>query len=91
MANERKDPAEQFKRHEYELWREREKKDLEVERNRGERPLEGFSGEDAGTTWTDEQDDSAAAEVHAHDRDDSLRESEEQIPPADPAERPERQ
>jgi len=75
------DPTHEFKEHERARWREREQKDLEVEENRGPRPLEGFSGDDAGTTWTDDQDDNAARTVHAHDLADSLGESEEQVPP----------
>jgi hypothetical protein len=34
------------------------KKDQQVDENREPRPLEGFAGEDAGTTWTDQQLDS---------------------------------
>jgi hypothetical protein len=63
---------------ELELRRENEKKDLEVERTIGERPLEGLSG--AHTSWTDEQDDSQR-EVHADDEARSRRASERQIPP----------
>ena len=74
-------PTEVLKEHERERWREREEKDLEVESNHGPRPLEGFSAEDAGTTWTAEQDDEAAAEEHGHDLEKSIEASEEQIPP----------
>lgn len=56
--------------------REEESKDLEVESQRGPRPLEGFAG--GHTTWTSKQDDEAAAEVHAHDAEDSLADSEAQ-------------
>ncbi|HLL53499.1 MAG TPA: hypothetical protein VK447_08140 [Myxococcaceae bacterium] len=74
------DPTHEFKELERKRWRERELKDLEVEQNRGPRPLEGFSGEDAGTTWTDEQNDSER-ELHAEDNEKALKASEEQIPP----------
>lgn len=60
-------------------WKEREAKDLEVERNRGPRPLEGFAG--GHTTWTGEQDDAAAAEVHAGDAQRAEELSEEQARP----------
>lgn len=59
-------------------WKERERADLEVERIHAERPLEGLSGETAGTTWTEQQDDVLAREVHAHDEERSTRASEEQ-------------
>jgi hypothetical protein len=62
---------------ELELRRENEKKDLEVERTIGERPLEGLSG--AHTSWTDQQDDKQRA-VHEDDEARSRRASEEQIP-----------
>lgn len=75
------DPAPELRRREYDNWREREIKDLEVEKNHGPRPLEGFSGKTAGTTWTLEPDEAAAATEHAHDADDSLRASRAQIPP----------
>jgi hypothetical protein len=45
--------------------REQERKDLEVEAQRGPRPLEGFAG--GHTTWTGQQDDEAAAQMHAQD------------------------
>lgn len=70
------DPMEKQRQAEKERWKEREKKDLEVERNRGPRPLEGFAG--GHTTWTGQQDDAAASEVHAGDREASERLSEEQ-------------
>jgi hypothetical protein len=62
---------------ERERLRELETKDLEVESKRGPRPLEGFAG--GHTTWASKQDDEAAAEVHAHDAEDSWNESEEQV------------
>src|SRR4051812_40626635 len=53
--------------HERDLKRleEQEKLDLEVEKERGPRPLEGFSG--AHTSWTPEQDESQAEQVHGED------------------------
>ncbi|MFL5318024.1 MAG: hypothetical protein ACJ790_00105 [Myxococcaceae bacterium] len=68
-------------------WKEREKKDLEVEHNKGPRPLEGFSG--GHTTWTGDQDDAAARTVHAHDEEKSEELSEEQAEPASPRGEPE--
>jgi hypothetical protein len=56
--------------------REQEEKDLEVEARRGARPLEGFAG--GHTTWTGQQDDEAAARVHARDADESWQASERQ-------------
>jgi hypothetical protein len=56
--------------------REQEEKDLEVEARRGPRPLEGFAG--GHTTWTGEQDDAAAARVHARDAEESWSASERQ-------------
>jgi hypothetical protein len=64
--------------------RENERKDLEVERTIGERPLEGLSG--GHTTWTGEQDD-AARDAHADDEAVSRQRSEaqvERIPGGDP-------
>jgi hypothetical protein len=55
---------------------EREQKDLEVEAQRGPRPLEGYAG--GHTTWTGLQDDAAAAEEHAHDAERSREASEAQ-------------
>ncbi|BDG10491.1 hypothetical protein [Anaeromyxobacter paludicola] len=60
------------------LRREQERKDLETERTIGRRPLEGFSH--AKTTWTDEQDERPAAEVHGNDEAESRKRSEDQIP-----------
>ena len=57
--------------------RKLEAKDLEVESQRGPRPLEGYAG--GHTTWASKQDDEAAAEVHAHDARDSWTESQEQV------------
>jgi len=58
--------------------REQELKDLETERDHGERPLEGLSGA------TDAQDEAAAPQVHGNDEADSRRRSREQVPPAAP-------
>ncbi len=60
--------------------RENEIKDLDTESDHSERPLEGFAA--APTTWTPEQDDAAAPEVHSNDEAESQRRSLEQIPPA---------
>jgi hypothetical protein len=62
---------------------EQERKDLEVESRRGPRPLEGFAG--GHTTWTGQQDDEAAASVHARDAAESWEASERQarLEPAD--------
>jgi hypothetical protein len=68
---------ERQRQRELERRRENEKKDLEVERTIGERPLEGLSG--AHTSWTDEQDDSQR-HVHEQDEERSRRASERQIP-----------
>jgi hypothetical protein len=62
---------------ELELRRENEKKDLEVERTPGPRPLEGFAG--GHTTWTGSQDDAAAPFVHGNDEDAARERSEEQV------------
>jgi hypothetical protein len=74
------DSNEKQRQRELELRRENEKKDLEVERTIGERPLEGLSG--GHTTWTSEQNDTAADREAAHGRDEekSRRRSEDQIP-----------
>lgn len=61
---------------ERERLREQEQKDLEVESHRGARPLEGFAG--GHTTWTGDQDDTAAARVHAGDAKASMEASERQ-------------
>jgi hypothetical protein len=61
---------------ERERLREQEEKDLEVEGRRGPRPLEGFAG--GHTTWTGQQDDEAAARVHARDAEESWQASERQ-------------
>jgi len=75
------DPLEKLHQHQREQERQRlrelEAKDLEVESERGPRPLEGFAG--GHTTWASKQDDEAASEVHAHDAEDSWEESEEQV------------
>jgi hypothetical protein len=69
------DPSERQRRRELQARRENEKKDLEVERKIGPRPLEGLSG--AHTTWTGEQDDRERA-VHEGDEERSRRSSEAQ-------------
>ncbi|PTL84383.1 hypothetical protein DAT35_04620 [Vitiosangium sp. GDMCC 1.1324] len=75
------DPVARLHQHEREQERKRlrelEAKDLEVESKRGPRPLEGFAG--GHTTWASQQDDVAAAELHTHDAEESLAESEEQV------------
>ncbi|MFY0563342.1 hypothetical protein ACN28E_05815 [Archangium lansingense] len=75
------DPVERMHQRERQQERERlrelETKDLEVESQRGSRPLEGYAG--GHTTWASKQDDEAAAEVHAHDAEDSWAESQEQV------------
>jgi hypothetical protein len=59
--------------------RDNEEKDLEVESSHEERPLEGLSA--APTTWTPEQDDGPAREVHSDDEERSVNASKAQIPP----------
>jgi hypothetical protein len=75
------DPIEKLHQRERQQERERlrelEAKDLEVEAQRGPRPLEGFAG--GHTTWTSKQDDEAASEVHAHDAQDAWNASTEQV------------
>lgn len=61
---------------ERERLREEEEKDLQVEARRGPRPLEGFAG--GHTTWIGQQDDEAAARVHARDAQESWQASERQ-------------
>ncbi|HZI04468.1 MAG TPA: hypothetical protein VEZ71_10620 [Archangium sp.] len=68
---------EKERQHERERLRNLEAKDLEVEADRGPRPLEGFAG--GHTTWTGQQDDSAASEEHARDAEESWSESEQQV------------
>ena len=72
------DSNEKQRRRELELRREQELKDLETERTIGQRPLEGFSG--AHTSWTGDQDDRAAGEVHGDDERAARERSESQIP-----------
>jgi hypothetical protein len=72
------DSNEKQRRRELRLRRENERKDLEVERTIGPRPLEGLSG--AHTTWTGEQDDRQRG-AHSGDEEASRRASEAQIPP----------
>jgi hypothetical protein len=71
------DPNEKQRQRELELRREQEEKDLETERTIGPRPLEGFSG--GHTSWTGEQDDAAARQVHGEDERLSRERSEEQV------------
>jgi hypothetical protein len=70
------------RRRELRLRRENEKKDLEVERKIGPRPLEGMAG--GHTTWTGEQDDRPAREVYGSDEANEAKSrrhrTEEQIP-----------
>ncbi len=73
------DSNERQRRRELELRREQEIKDLETEAAVGPRPLEGFSG--AHTSWTGQQDDREAGEVHGDDEERSRERSERQIPP----------
>ncbi|QSQ13213.1 hypothetical protein [Myxococcus landrumensis] len=56
--------------------REEELKDLEVEAQRGPRPLEGYAG--GHTTWASAQDDAVAAIEHAHDAEASWEASQRQ-------------
>jgi hypothetical protein len=74
------DSNEKQRQRELELRRENEKKDLEVERTIGQRPLEGLSS--GHTTWTSDQNDSRPDREAAHGRDEerSRRASEDQIP-----------
>ncbi|MHB8879688.1 MAG: hypothetical protein ACYC8T_38860 [Myxococcaceae bacterium] len=67
---------EKQRKRERERWLEQEKKDLEVEKKRGPRPLEGFAG--GHTTWTGEQNDAAAPKVHSEDLRKSLEASQKQ-------------
>jgi hypothetical protein len=83
MSSGNDDPTHWQREHERARLREKELKDLEVERNRGPRPLEGLSS-GGHTTWTGQQDDSVAAEVHGHDREDAEAASEEQVHRFDP-------
>jgi hypothetical protein len=70
-------PKDQMRERELERRRENEEKDLEVERQTGPRPLEGFSG--AHTSWTGEQDDAPAGEEHGDDERKSRERSERQV------------
>ncbi len=83
MSSGNDDPTHWQREHERARLREKELKDLEVERNRGPRPLEGLSS-GGHTTWTGLQDDAAAAEVHANDAEKAERASEEQVRRLDP-------
>jgi hypothetical protein len=73
------DPGRGLRDRELARRRENELKDLEVESDHGERPLEGLSHA-SGTTWTDEQDDSQRS-VHEHDEARSKARSQGQVPP----------
>jgi hypothetical protein len=75
-------PDERMRERELERRRDNERKDIEVEEDHGERPLEGLSGAQ-GTTWTDQQDDSQRG-VHVHDEEASRQRSREQVPPPPP-------
>lgn len=72
---------EKQRQRELELRREQEEKDLETERTIGPRPLEGLSH--AHTTWTPDQDERQAPQVHGQDEKRSREASEHQIPPKD--------
>ncbi len=72
------DPEERMRERELERRRENELKDLEVEADYSQRPLEGLSS--AETTWTKEQDDRQAG-AHRHDEARSHERSLEQVPP----------
>ena len=69
--------SEKERERERERLRNEEQKDLEVENNRGPRPLEGFAG--GHTSWTASQDDEEAAKVHADDDAKARKLSEEQV------------
>ncbi len=77
------DPEGRMRDRELSRRRENELKDLEVESDHSERPLEGLSS--AETTWTRDQDDSQAS-VHEHDEERSVERSRAQVPPAPPHE-----
>jgi hypothetical protein len=70
-------PKDRMRERELERRRENEEKDLEVERQTGPRPLEGFSR--AHTSWTGEQDDAPAGEEHGDDERRSRELSEHQV------------
>jgi hypothetical protein len=73
------DPNKRMEQRDLERRREQELKDLETERTIGPRPLEGLSG-DAGTTWTEMQDEASSRLVHGTDEEESRELSESQIP-----------
>jgi hypothetical protein len=77
------DPESRMRERELERRRENELKDLEVEADHSQRPLEGLSRA-ADTTWTKEQDDREAETVHGHDEERSEEASRAQVPPAPP-------
>jgi hypothetical protein len=74
------DPSDRQRERDIERLRQQELKDLETESDHGERPLEGLSS--SPTTWTQEQDDAQAAQVHGQDESESRARSVAQIPPA---------
>ena len=76
------DPEGRMRERELERRRENELKDLEVEREHGERPLEGLSRAE-NTTWPRAQDESQA-KVHEHDEERSVAASRAQVPPPPP-------
>ena len=76
------DPEGRMRERELERRRENELKDLEVEADHGQRPLEGLSRAQ-GTTWTRDQDESQAR-VHEHDEERSREASLAQVPAAPP-------
>ncbi len=76
------DPEGRMRERELERRRENELKDLDVEADHSERPLEGLSG--AETTWTQDQDDTDAARVHGHDEQQSEAASRAQVLPPPP-------
>jgi hypothetical protein len=78
------DPLAWQRRQELERRIENEKKDLEVEEQRGPRPLEGFSGGGAGTTWVPGQNDRLAEKEHGEDARRSWEDSQKQVPRMDP-------
>ena len=77
------DPETRMRERELERRRENELKDLDVEADHSQRPLEGLSRA-TDTTWTREQDDSEAEKVHGHDEERSEALSRSQIPRAPP-------
>ena len=83
------DPNKRMEQRDLERRRIQELKDLETERDTSPRPLEGLTGGSAGTTWTEDQDESVALEVHGDDEARSRLESEREVPSAQPCTREE--